>query len=89
MMYVRIVLTLGCFWEDTDNERLPDSKVAFHQNINSTTECQNLCQKLNDCAYFTIRQKGNSSDGCYLSTDSISHYYSNGSTSGPKYCNGG
>ena len=82
------IVTLGCFWEDMDKANVTDMMISHHQNITSAAECQNLCKKEPTCAYFTVRQKGHSSYGCYLNRDSIGYYHSYGAITGPKHCNG-
>ena len=61
--------------------------IPFSKNVYSASECQELCQKEQDCNNF-VHDGRKGKNWCWLKTNANNQKSQEGATLGPKYCNG-
>lgn len=83
-------LFLDCFMNHTKSKsnKIGNDFNPFHENITSTKKCQEICQLVEPCAYFTYNKDNNN---CMLKTDKALDAREETDKNivfGPKFCKG-
>ena len=77
--YKKTLDILGnCFEANTDRPHRGRVHIK-----NSSTECQKLCQQIDQCKYFTWRKDNKE---CWLKEEKGTSNYNVNAISGPKFC---
>ena len=83
-------MSIGCYEQNTNlngydiNVQPDDENYALGSGKrNSNFECQQLCQSMEDCEFFTYDPIRN---GCFLKTSDRGRSQLEGIVSGPKFC---
>lgn len=62
--------------------------IPFSKDVYSAAKCQELCQKHEKCNYFVHDRRDGQRNWCWLKTAAKDKKSVDGTTLGPKYCDG-